>query len=250
MEQIKKLNLYQKGILILLIAMTVAFGVIYAIVTSRVGLLYQNVILKPTQENGGTVYSGKVEGRECRITITEDRTVTVLLGEDCYGPYTAREDPTARPEEEAYLTGVEIRERDEIFFRGGAFKSGDNLMLFKEDGGILLDVTVVASGGTMTDADGNVIDPMAPSPITILELMSGPELTHRGNWGAWFAGILISVLTAASILYADELFRLNLVFRVRDVDMIEPSDWEIMGRYISWIMMTVAAFAVYMVGLQ
>ena len=62
--------------------------------------------------------------------------------------------------------------------------------------------------------------------------------------------MFISLIAAVSILFADELFRWGLVFRVRDVDLVEPSDWEIAGRYIGWTLMTVMAFAAYMMGLQ
>ena len=60
MERVKNLDRYQKGILLLLAVMIVVFGVIYGIVTSRVGFLYKDAILRPTEENGNTIYSGKL----------------------------------------------------------------------------------------------------------------------------------------------------------------------------------------------
>ena len=45
MERIKKLNMYQKGVLILLAAMFVIFTAVYFIVTSKVGFKYNDVIL-------------------------------------------------------------------------------------------------------------------------------------------------------------------------------------------------------------
>ena len=250
MERIKELNWYQKGILLLLIVMAVVFCVVYSVVSSRVGFLYHDVILVPSDENGSTVYFGTVEGRKCCITVTADKTVTFQLGDKHYGPYTAREDPTARPEDEEYLTGVEILDGDAVFFRGGVWRSGDGFMLFAEDGGISLTITATMSDGTVVDGNGKIIDQMEPSPTTILELMAGPELTHKGKWGAWFGAVLISILAVASILFADELFRLNLMFRVREVDIVDPSEWELARRYISWTIWAITAFAVYMIGLQ
>lgn len=251
MEQIKGLNRYQKGILLLLIVMAITFCVIYAVISHRVGYLYHDVILVPSEENGNTVYSGTILGWECRFTVTDDKTVTFHCGEKCYGPYTARQDPTAIPDDMDHLSGasgVEIRKGDEIFFRGAAYRSSNGLMLFEEDGGI--HINIVASGGIMIDEDGNVIDRLEPSALTVLELMDDPELTSKGKWGAWFGAVLLSVFTAVSILFADELFRLSLMFRVQDVDMVEPSDWEIAGRYIAWTILAVTVFAVYMIGLQ
>ena len=82
---------------------------------------------------------------------------------------------------------------------------------------------------------------------TILELMNDPELTHKGEW---FGAVFICVLNTISILFADELFRWNLAFRIRNVDYAEPSDWEIAGRYIGWTVLTIMALVFFIIGLQ
>lgn len=250
MERIKALNRYQKGILLLLITMILAFGVVYSVVSSRVGFLYENTILLPSEVNGNTVYSGTINGKKCTFTVTADKSVSFQCDEKTYGPYTAKEDPTARPDDEEYMTGVEILDEDTVFFRGGVWRSTDGLMLFDEDGGIILDIAAYTNYGTTYDADGNIVDPMEPSASTVLELMAGPELTSKGEWQAWFGAVFVSVLIAVSILFADELFRWNLAFQIRDVDHAEPSDWEIAGRYIGWTALTIMAFVIYIMGLQ
>ena len=53
-----------------------------------------------------------------------------------------------------------------------------------------------------------------------------------------------------SVLFADELFRFNLAFRIRDADRAEPSEWEIAGRYISWAVLPVVALALLIGGLR
>lgn len=250
MERIKELDRYQKGILLLLAVMVVVFGIVYSMVSSRVGFLYHDVILQPSEVNGSTIYSGTINGQECAITVTADKAVTLQYGEKTYGPYTAREDPTAKPEDQEYLTGVEILDGDEVFFRGGVWRSQDGLTLFDEDGGIILGFSVYTEYGTVYDSDGNIIDPMEPSAATVLKLMDDPELTSKGEWQAWFGAVFVSVLIAVSILFADELFRFNLAFQIRDVDYAEPSDWEIAGRYIGWTILTIMTFVMYIIGLQ
>ena len=42
--------------------MMLAFTVIYPIVTGRSGFLYEDTILVPAEEDGCTVYSGKIYG--------------------------------------------------------------------------------------------------------------------------------------------------------------------------------------------
>ena len=91
---------------------------------------------------------------------------------------------------------------------------------------------------------------MEPSAATILELMNAPELTHKGEWFAWFEAVFICVFNTISILFADELFRWSLAFRIRNVDHTEPSDWEIAGRYIGWTVLTIMALVLFIMGLQ
>ena len=55
---------------------------------------------------------------------------------------------------------------------------------------------------------------------------------------------------SAFILFADELFRWDLAFRIQDVDRAEPSDWEITSRYISWTVLAVIAMFVFIAGLR
>ena len=52
------------------------------------------------------------------------------------------------------------------------------------------------------------------------------------------------------MLFADELFRWHLSFRVWNADHLEPSDWELAGRYISWTVLCVMALVLFIVGLQ
>lgn len=256
MERIKNLNRYQKGILLLLIAMIVAFGVIYSVVSSRVGFLYKDVILQPSEVNGDTIYSGTINGQECAITVTDDKAVTFQYGEKTYGPYTAKEDPTAIPKDDTFsdhMTGLEVKDREEVIFRGGIFQIGgdDSFWMVNEDGtNESFVITAVMSDGTEVDEDGNVIDPMEPAVSDILHLMAGPELTKKGEWTAWFLGIFISIATTVSILFADELFRWNLAFQIRNADRADPSDWEIAGRYIGWTVLTIMTLVLYIMGLQ
>lgn len=60
MERIKALNGYQKGLLVFMAAMMLLFSIIYPITISKVGFRYKDAILVPTQENGKTIYTGKI----------------------------------------------------------------------------------------------------------------------------------------------------------------------------------------------
>lgn len=261
MERFKRLEVYQKAILLCVVIMALLFSGIYTAVTHRKGFAYQDAILVPAQENGNMVYSGRIKGERACFTVYADKTVEFQYGDKAYGPYTAREDPTAISEELAakfdggvHLTGIELRKGEEIFFRGGVAKFEDRRLLFNENGSLEIEslgIDISASpDAILLDERGNVIDQMEPSASAILNLMAGPELVHKGEWGAWFGGVCVCIFTAVSILYADELFRWDLSFRIRNVEQAEPSDWELGWRVIGWVILPFIALGMFIMGLQ
>lgn len=244
---------FGKLLLLALIVMALVFAVVYPVVAAREGYLYNDQILVPGTENGNTIYSAQVKGEQWRITVTPDKTVTFRCGEKEYGPYTAKIDPTAIPKEDNLanlMTGVEVREGDDIRFRGGIFDTGSYWIMVNEDGTYANFTISVGSGGTMRGPNGEIIDPMEPSVATVLKLMQGPELTHKGHGGFCFLGVFVSVIAAVQILFADELFRWRFIFRARNPEDIEPSDWELTIRPIAWTIMVAMALWVYIKGLQ
>jgi len=238
-----------------MLVMTLVFAVLYPVTIARVGYEYKNAILVPSQENGNTIYFGKLKGKQACFTVAEDKTVLFQHGGKSYGPYTAKEDPKAIPKDSemaAYMTGVELREGDEILFRGGVRDMGDFYWIQNEDGtgDNMLVITYVDSNGIEKDENGNIVDPFEPSISDILELMSGPELTHKGIGFAWFGAVFICLVNAISLLFAEELFRWHLSFRVWNADNLEPSDWELAGRYFSWTVLSIMALVIFVIGLQ
>ena len=254
MEKIKSLNRYQKGILLCMLVMSLLFAVIYPKTISKVGYWYNDVILVPIQENGNTVYSGKIQGKLAKFIVSNDNTVVFQYGNKSYGQYILKEDATAIPKDmelKEQMIGIEIRNGDEILFRGGVLDLGEYDWLYNEDGTLdNLGISYVASDGVERDGNGNVIDRMAPTAYTIYELLNVPQLTHKGVAIGWFGAVFICILNALSILFADELFRWNLLFRIRNAEDAEPSDWEIAGRYIGCTAMTIMAFVLFVMGLQ
>ena len=254
MKRVKCLGRYPKGVLLLMIVMVLVFTILYPITIAREGFEYKNAILIPHQENGNTIYSGKIQGKQASFAVYADKTVEFQYNGRIYGPYIAKEDPTAIPKDSEVgesMTGVELRHGEEILFRGGVLDLGDYHLLYSEDGSLEnINISVTTSDGIVMDENGNVIDPMEPSVSTILDLMAGPELTHKGGWPAWFGGVFVCIVTTILILFADELFRWNLVFRIRNVDQAEPSDWEIATRYIAWTLCPILAMGIFVVGLQ
>lgn len=251
-RRIRNLGRYQKTVLLLLAAMVVIFTILYPVTIAREGFVFRDGILVPRRENGDTVYSGKIQGEDASFTVYGDGTVEFQYGDKSYGPYVAREDPTAVPETaeaDESMTGVELRKGEEIIFRGGVSKNGDYVWLYNEDGSVE-DMGGPLMNDTAMAVYGDEIDTMEPPASVILDLLTGPKLIHRGDWMVWFGGIALCAVTAVSILFADELFRWDLSFRIRNADQAEPSDWVITWRYIIWAVVPLLTLLLFITGLQ
>lgn len=255
MDRIRELNRYQKTILLILLAMLVVFGILYTWAASQKGYAYKEEIFLPSYENGNTIYTGRLYDSDCSFTVTDDKVVSFRCENRYYGPYTAIDDPTAIPAEYALTSnavGVELRNNGNVMFRGAVLTNQPSGFHLMDENGELhgFRVIITMSDGTQVDENGSIVDPWEPSIYTILELMGEPELTKKGEWGFWFLGLALSIITAVSILFADDLFRLSLAFSVRNWDRAEPSDFEIAGRYITWTLFPVFILWIYFLGLH
>ena len=252
MERFQSLGRWQKTLLLFMAAMIALFSLLYPRIIAREGFAYQDAILVPSYENGSALYCGKIQGKPAQFTVSQDKTVYFQYDGKSYGPYTARQDPTAIPEDSDLreaMVGVEIRQGEEIFFRGGVLVCADFLLLYNEDESTD-SFKIIVENGTVMDEFGNVIDPMEPSASEILELMGQPELTHKGSWSVWFAAVFICILNALSILFADELFRWRMALRIRNANCAEPSELEIASRHITWTLLALSALIIFFLGLQ
>lgn len=254
MERIKKLNSYQIGILIFMLTMSLIFAVIYRKAIVKVGYRYNDAFLVLTEENGNTVYSGKIQGEQAEFIVSDDNTVVFHYGDKTYGPYTVKQDATAIPKDNEMsdiMTGIEVHESNNILFRGGVIDFGSFYQFYNEDGtSNSMLISYKTNDGMEWDKNGNPFDRMKPSTSTIYELTNNPELTHKGISIAWFGAVFLSIINGLSILFADELFRFNLAFQIRNADNAEPSDWEVSKRYIGWTVVTIMVLVIYIMGLS
>lgn len=262
-KRIRSLERVQKGMLLFAAVLPLAFFAAYFVTTGREGFEYRNAILVPEagadEGADGTVYAGTINGKPAVFTVSPDKTVEFRYGETIYGPYTVKEDPSAIPKrggdvktlaELEDMRGIELYRGDELLFRGGARYFGNGYRLYNEEGEIEV-LGPIMAGGKSLEGSGNTADPTEPSAEVLLELMYGPVLlTHKGDWNGWLFGTLLCAAVSVSILFADELFRWNLRFRIRDPERAEPSEWEIAGRYLTWTMLLILAVTIFIAGLQ
>ena len=254
MERFKTLNRYQKGVLIVMAVMTLIFAVLYPITVAKVGIVYKGEVLVKKQEKGNTLYTGKIKGTRACFTVSNGNTLVFQYGKTSYGPYTLTQDPTAIPESKPYrnMTGVELHLGGSLLFRGGLLNTGDSYLLYKTDGSLYypIEITITGSDGKPVYSNGIAKDGMEPSVQTVIELLHDPQLVRKGSVLVWFEATVICILNAIWILYADELFRWGLSFRVRNANVTEPSDWEMARRYIGWTVLPILALGLFVIGLQ
>lgn len=254
LEKIKSLNRYQKAILLFMLAMVLIFAAVYSRAIAREGYAYKGAILVPGKEGEATLYSGKLNGEQAVFRVLPGWKLIFQYGDRTYGPYVAKEVPEAIPEDtgvESGITGLELYRGEDLLFRGGLVDYGDQIILYEEDGRPAdIGVWITGANGSLTDERGNQMDAMEPSVTEILELMTGPGLTHRGSWTLWLEGTFACLLTAVSMLFADELFRWSLSFQIRHAEDAEPSDLEIAGRYFAWTILPLMALILFITGLS
>ncbi len=254
-QRIRNLEGYQKAILLAMAAMVLVFSVVYLLTVRRVGYLYQGTILVPTQEDGATVYTGSIRNTAAQFRVAGNQ-VTFQYGDTHYGPYTMESDPTAVPSQqdsEEGFVGIEIRDKGKVVFRGGVQKLQDHYFFIHSDGSSDLHNLYYedAVTGVVYNAEtGEVHDRMAPTIRDIYALLTTPPLSHKGEGMAWLAGVVICIVNAATLLFADELFHWKMTFLLRNAEGAEPSDWQLGQRFISGATLGILALVVFVLGLQ
>lgn len=253
-QRIWNLEGYQKAILLAMAAMVLVFSAVYLLTVRRVGYLYQGTILVPTQEDGATVYTGSIRSTAAQFRVTENQ-VTFRYGDTQYGPYTMESDPTAVPSQQDAgegFVGIEIRDKGKLLFRGGVRALQDHYFFIHSDGSSdFLSIYEDGVTGVEYNAEtGEVHDRMAPTLRDIYALLTKPPLTHKGDAMAWLAGVVMCIVNAVTLLFADELFYWKMSFLVRNAQGAEPSDWELGQRFIGWAALGILALVVFVLGLQ
>lgn len=250
-----EMNWYRRVLLIAMAIEILAFFVAVLAAVNRPGLEYGGTLLSPRTEGETLIYEGKLDWKPVRFTVSPEGEVTYQRGEYCYGPYQVTVDPAAFPEtlgehDGTSNLGLEIRQGDEVVFRGG-YCPERALSLWDGDGEPVWDMSfsVESSGGGATlYVDGREVaqeEQYAP-PLSVLAAVAlGPELTHRGSVGLYLAVTLLALVNILQICFPGFFFRLSLWGHVRNVEAAEPSDWYILMERIEWLILTLACLVLY-----
>lgn len=256
-----EMDLFRKGLLLLLAVAIPLFAVVTAVQCSRVGIEYGNAFLRRTENDGVIQYAGRKDGQDIAFTVYPDGQVEHRWGNETYGPYMVREDPSAAPEPsmgDSYvpegLMGVEVRQGDTVLFRGGWDPDPDMtwFSLYDESGNEFsgLSFSATMGDGTMIASDGEIITPREqhePTAAGLLRVALAPELVHRGSWLIYTSLTLLAAAGMGYILFYRELFYWNLGFTVKNPKNAEPSDWYVFSSLLGMGIITAVVLVLYVV---
>ena len=247
LTRLQRLLLLFQGVLLLL------FLILYFLWGSREGVERRSIFYEKSVQGDTVTYHSKAAGFLTEYTVKGsggEYTVMCRVEDETFGPYTVSPDPEAAKDpgdwEGPVTGGVQVWQGSELLYRGAYYvgTNGELLWLKDEQGALHWGGDVVRTTGySAPDAI------QMPQVADILSFSLGPAVVRRGDILFFWLLLLIALLNSASILYADELFRWDLSFRIRDVEGAEPSEWEMYSRYIGWCLLCVVELGVFIHGL-
>lgn len=240
----RELTRNQKIMVTLQGVIALVFLVLYCVIGTQKYLNLDGHTLRRTVEGNTTVYSGVLAGKQAVLSVEDDHIVTWQLDGVTYGPYTISPDPSAIPHKadlpksitdagHAALTGVQVLEGEQVLLQCA---HQDSLIFIAYDMAGNRVNTLLPSDGT-------------PTPGAVLKLVYAPNVEARGSFAYYLLGLAFCILTAADILYADDLFRWRLKFIITDARRAEPTEWQLMSRWIAWIAVTCITVMLFLPGL-
>lgn len=242
---------YRRAMLVATVGLMVFATAFYLTVGSRQGVEYGNSFYELTTVDGTMTYTANAHewhegnttiqsgaGRKIVYTVTpvfdSGFMVKCQMGEETYGPYQVATldlaDLSTRvlgfyPDGGMEITNVTTGER---LFRGGYIHSSDGYAFLLDE-------------NKQGEAD-SILDYAPPKPEKgpncddLYHFTFGAEesMTQKGNWLYFFCALLFAVFNAVSLVYAEELFTFHMSFHVERPERVEPSEWELFRRHVSW----------------
>ena len=262
-----EMDLFRRGLLLLLAVAIPLFAVVTAVQCSRVGIEYGNAFLRRTEKDGVIQYAGRKSGEDSVFTVGPDDRVEYRWGEETYGPYQVKRDPTARPPYDpenpwpSGQIGVEVRREGTVVFRGGYASPGRMLNdywsrgLVWEDGTDYDDWTpgiyATTSTGEIIGLTGSAANRTVHQPqlYTVIQVAMGPRLSQRGNWTDYIKATALAVFTVLYVLLYKQLLQARVNRLVKDGEQAQPSDVSVAAALVAMLLLTGATLLCYLLPL-
>ena len=253
-EKWTEMSWFRRILLLWMAAMILGFGIAMPVVRAAQGIEYGDDFLRLRQEGEVRYYEGEVDWEDAAFTVWPDGRVEYRWGEYTCGPYQVSVVPDAAPEGfGSAMTGLEIRQGDQVLFRGGYLKDAFQ-MLYQENGEPLWEIrsSVSSGSGAVLFVDGREVSPEEqhePSLTAVARAALYPELVRRGSVGIYLLVTLLALLNMLQICFPGFFFRLSLWGHVRNVEDAEPSEFYIAAEHAEWVLLALLVPVLYWYGL-
>ena len=223
------LTWFQKILLAVLAGMLVFFGVLMAVFRTHPGVLFEEGLLKITEQDGRTVYSGRAHGTPVTIAVTFstnfERDVEFTIGDRfhdvCQVVYPTKQ---LRTEYGDSVGGILVTKNGEPLFEGG----------YDPESGYWYDAD--GTWNHMFDIRGYGDDPWQGYETTedmAVRFAFGPESAARGDPALFALAVFLTALSAVQIVFYRQLFRWRH-WAARDP---EPSEGYLYLEQIGWVVL-------------
>ena len=241
-----ELTRFQKIMLAVLAGMLAVSGVLMAVFRARPGVLFEESLLKITEESGRTVYSGRVHGTPVTIAVTWPTNfkadVEFTIGTDihdvCQVVY-----PTEKLQTERGNTvgGVLVTRNGETLFEGG-YDPEDEFGWYSKNGEwdplTSLQIRAYAGGDPWSGYETTAAD--------AVRFALGPETSAHGDPALFAMAVFLTALAALEIVFHRALFRWRH-WAARDP---EPTEGYLALERAGWVIVTAVIAVVYIIALS
>lgn len=240
-----ELTRFQKIMLAVTAGMLVFFGLLMAVFRAHPGVAFEESLLKITEQEGRTVYSGKAHGTPVTITVTwptNFKTVVDFTIGDAIHDVCEVEYPLDRMETEHgdTVNTIRITKNGGVLFEGG-YDPEREYGWYDANG-----EWAPFTGSGFRVYSGN--DPWSGYETTAGEIVRfafGPETSVHGHPAFFAMAVFVSLILAVDILFWKELFRLRH-WAARDP---EPSEEYLTIASFGWGLLAFIIAGIYIAGL-
>lgn len=243
-----ELTRFQKIMLAVLAGMLAVSGVLMAVFRAHPGVLFEESLLKITEESGRTVYSGKAHGDPVSIAVTWptnfETDVEFTIGTDihdvCEVEYPLE---PIRTEHGNQVSGIRVTKNGQVLFEGG-YDGGDAFFGWYEANG---EWTFWPSA--QVHVSGGYSDPWQyyeTDAGDIVRFAFGPETAARGDPALFALAVFLTAFAAVYVLFWRTFFRWRH-WAARDP---EPSEGYLALERIGWVVLAAVIAIVYVIALS
>ena len=243
-------TLFQKIVLILLVAMIVVFAVVTAYCQTIEGIRLRDSFLRKREVTDADCFTGKVEGEE--VTILRwygdgagAREITLRVGERIHDTYTVYLGEPMIPLRGAVATivstlrevpTVRITKNGTVTFEGGYQASSG--MFYTSEG----EWSSLSGGADIYVSGGDLWKDYTIPKGTLVKIALDPELEDRGDWRLYGLAVFLTIAMMVDVAFPYTLFRWRHRRWVKDP---EPTDDYMSIQHLSWVICPILLLVFY-----